>query len=590
MDTRKRLNLIRSAGMSLFIVTSTHVALGQTTLQSIDFRIENGKALVQIKSDGKIEFKKQENTADQQFVLELKDTQLGPIAKREIPTVSMDGPIVLIRPYQKGPDARVVFQLRENSSPTLQQDKNNIEIGFPLMPVVSAAAPVSAQTDVDSLVQAEKSLDSKSFSGSPITIKVRDADVRDVLRLIGEASGFNLIIGDDVKGEITLSLADVPWDQALDVVLNTKQLGAERNNSILRITTLVNQKIEKTAIYEAKMANQQAAPRVTRIFKVSYATLDDIKGVLTTFSKSNGGAVSATNPAAVVEIDKRTNSIIVQDIASNMDRISKLIELLDTQTPQVLVEAKIVEASEGFSNSMDGNLGVQFGKGAQKNSFGSFNGGVATDVLISDPATTTQSDRITGASAKGGAFGTTFGMGFVGLDRLNTFLSLTESENKSKTISSPRTVVLNKEKANILSTIPILFDKVTTTSTGTTTEKIQVDANVGLTVTPTVTNDESVLLDLLIQRDIPKDFSGTIALAKRNIATKVVVENGATLVIGGLYDVSQTNSGYGFPLLRKIPVLGLLFGGTSDTVSRTELFIFITPQIINSKKSGIAGT
>ncbi len=426
-----------------------------------------------------------------------------------------------------------------------------------------------------------------TFSGKSISLKVRDANVADVFKLIGEASGFNVVLGKDVGGKISLSLDEVPWDQALDTVLRTLELGAERNNNILRIVTLKSLTDEKQQELSAALAVKANTPKVTRVFPVSYAALKDLTQALQKFSSvaGNGSGVSGASDPVIVQADDRTNSIIVHDIPQNLDRMKKLIEILDTQTPQVMIEAKVVEASETFSKNLSGNLGIGDTNVA---AFGSFAGGNPVDALVGSPGVFADGSAIGkasgAASAANGTFGFSPSLSFLSSTlRLNAVLGIGESESQAKVMAAPKTVVLNKQKASILSTTPVLTPALTATQNGPQSTLVVTQANLGLTVTPTVTNDASVLMDLNVSKDIPVSLAGGSAVAQRNLQTQVLVESGTTLVIGGIYTSNSSHNASGFPILRDIPIIGWLFGNESNVNDREELLIFVTPRILNPK-------
>jgi len=625
------------------------------TINSIDFQVgENGVSEVIITSDEPVTYTSQENSADKQFVLLVPNANLGPSASRELDTSSFNSPVSLVTPYADNEvpgQSKIVVQLKDGVTPNVAQNGNRLSIQFGGAPVPAAQASasgesefnddqftdstepesvetplsentMSAQSDFQSTPQAtpppvstgvsvqtfSQSNSSGRFVGSPISLKVRDADVRDVLRLIGESSGFNMVIGDGVEGKVTLSLENVPWDQALSVVLDTMKLGAERNESILRVMTLEDLTREKVAKVRARAAAQQVAPRVTRVFPISYSDLEELKTIIekfgnAQFSKTDGlQAGAATGQAllqagygtgssndiktnsAQVEIDKRTNSIIVQDITENLERIAKLIQILDVQTPQVLVEAKIVEASEEFRNRLSGSLGFQVQKGQADGVMG-FNG---SDLSLDSSSLL---GSVTSPSVNGVAANTNVDLGFFisGVKRLNAFLQMTESETLSKVVSSPKTVVLNKQEAEILSTSPTIQTRTVIESGVPIQTPVVTEANTSLKVQPTVTNDDGVLMSLTIQRDVPVQFSDQAAVGRRTMKTRVLVESGNTLVIGGLYDMQKNISEGGVPFLRDIPLLGAFFGGKQKSDRRSELFIFITPKVLGVSKLGVAG-
>jgi type IV pilus assembly protein PilQ len=376
-------------------------------------------------------------------------------------------------------------------------------------------------------------------------------------------------------------------------------LGAERNNNILRITTLESLTNEKQALLRAQRATEASAPKVTKVFPISYANLGDLAATIGKFVSTPTGASATLDPGvtpAVVQVDSRTNSLIVRDLPENIERVRKLIEVLDTQTPQVLVEAKIVEASEGFSKAIGGSLGIGGTTDSGKNQFGgSFAGGNPIDKLVGSPAIFKDGADFAKASLGGGALGGSLSpetLRFLpGVSRVNALLNLGESENQVKVLSSPRTVVINKQKASIVQGTPVLVPTTQVISGVGAVPGVSVQqANLSLDVTPTVTNDGGVLMDLKVSRDIPFTLSqDQTGIANRNINTQVLVDTGSTLVIGGIFTMTNTHQASGFPFLRKIPILGALFGSDSEGTDRSELFIFITPRILNSKEAGLTG-
>ena len=595
-------------------------------VRSIEFKNQDHFGTIEIKSDGPITALKTDNALDKQIVIDLPGATLSKSAKRKLDTSSFSGAVSLVSPYQvEGQDqlARVVVQLREDpKSSELEQNGNTVrlrigsdsivttrsasETSAPSPDAVSAVAPVQTgasdpglKADASAAVPVAASGASdanaatpstpegmiegaisanqtKRYVGKPITLQVRDMNLLDVFQLIGEASGFNVVVGPEVSGKITLALAEVPWDQALDLILSTRQLGAERKNNILRITTLDNLTREKQAELAAKRAAEATAPKVTKVFPISYAKLPDI---VTAF-KNFGSNLAAADAQTVVQPDDRTNSIIVRDTVDNVERMKKIIEVLDVQTPQVLIEAKVIEASETFGRSLSGSLGFGRTNPSTGEGYGSsFNTGALTGSV-----TGTASDK------NSGAIGVSLlpipAAGQVNpFSRINALLSIGESEEKVKVIASPRLVVLNKESASIVSGTPVVI-KTSTVSNGTVSESTTTQmANLSLTVSPTVTNDLGVLMQLAISRDVPL----TASVAPRNITTKVLVDSGGTLVIGGIFTAQDNESSGGFPFLRKIPILGWLFGSESKSNTKSELFIFISPRVLNEKDAGLSG-
>lgn len=275
--------------------------------------------------------------------------------------------------------------------------------------------------------------------------------------------------------------------------------------------------------------------------------------------------------------------------------MKKLIEILDTQTPQILIEAKVIEATESFSKSISGAFGV--GGTGSSSYVASFAGGNPLDPLIGTPGVFANGAAVSAQSnptggTPNGTFGISPSVSFIpGVSQLNALLSWGESENQVKIVSSPKTVVLNKDKASIVEGTPVLVPGTTVVAgVGTVPTSTVQQANVSLNVTPTVTNDGSVLLNLNVSKDVPIALAGgNQGIGARNMSTTVLVESGSTLVIGGIYTLQTSHVGSGFPFLRNLPIIGALFGSDSDSTDRSELFIFVTPRILNVKEAGLSG-
>ena len=305
------------------------------------------------------------------------------------------------------------------------------------------------------------------------------------------------------------------------------------------------------------------------------------------------GTAAAPVASGIVTTDKRTNSIIVNDTPDNVERARKLIQTLDTQTPQVLIEAKVVEADEQGSNSINGAVGSgNYTNGQtsipQNTWFVSNNGSLAIDPLLGAPGPNTSSSTVNGTS---GASILGLGLGFIpGLNQLNATLNLLESQQHLQVISSPRSVVLNKETANIVETTPVGIPSTTITAGSTVTTTTVTQANLSLTVTPTVNNEGSVMLKLTVHRDVPTALSGGAgeAVSSRSMDTTVLVESGSTLVLGGVYSATTQHNDQGFPILHNIPIIGWFFGQQTDVSDHEELIFFITPRILNAKEAGLS--
>ncbi len=379
--------------IGLFVFVWGVAAQAATPVKSIDFKDEAQESVIEITSDGPLTYEKRDDAEKKQVIIDLKDVSLEANASRPLDTSSFaSSSVTLVNPLRvegQADQASVVVQLKDSANAEVTQDGNVLRIKVPHAagatasadalppppsdappadpaatppPPAAGAAPLAeapAQPKNDKLGQFLQAQESKRFVGKSITLQLRDADLIDVFRLIGETSGFNIVMGDDVKGRVTLSLVDVPWDQALDMILRTNKLGAERNNNVLRIATLQSLVSEKTQQLQAKIASEASAPRVTRIFPISYANLSDLQKILVNFvsgsSSSAPGAGSGSLGGAVVSADQRTNSIVVRDTVENIEKMKRPYrDARYAEMPQVLIEAKIVEVKKSFSNQIGG--------------------------------------------------------------------------------------------------------------------------------------------------------------------------------------------------------------------------------------------
>ncbi|GER92961.1 type IV pilus secretin PilQ [hot springs metagenome] len=410
-----------------------------------------------------------------------------------------------------------------------------------------------------------------------VSLDFQDADIVPILRLLGDVSGYNIVVHPDVKGKITMKLMNVPWEQALNIVLKTFNLEKVVEGNVIRIATLKAFQEEKKAVAETREVFGKAEDITTRVFTVNYSNVEKIRD-----SIEKGKLLS---PRGSISVDTRTRSLIVKDIPSNLVEIQKLINNLDKQTPQVLIESRIVEMNTNFSKS----LGVEWGTHwSPPDSRVTLNGSISTSsvtggnssnpVLVNLPAATSTLASPTSAITLGYLNAAqTFG--------LDLRLSAIEAVGKAKLLSTPKIMTLENEQAIIRhgKRIPVTTPG-TTQGTYTTT---YIDANLKITVTPQVAPDSTILMKIEVNKDEPdfsnKDTLGNPAIDTRSVSTQVLVKDGETVVIGGILKSSESNSDSGVPGLSKIPLLGWLFKKETKETSSEELLIFITPKIVKQQ-------
>jgi len=392
-----------------------------------------------------------------------------------------------------------------------------------------------------------------------------------VLRLIAEVSDLNVIAGDEVAGRVTIRLVDVPWDQALDVILLTKNLGFMRVGNVLRIAPSDVIKQEEEMRLQERRAKEKLEDLVVKLQPVNYANVKDIEKMVKRL----------LSPRGSVNIDQRTNTLIMKDIPSVIDEATALVKAIDTQTPQVMIEAKIVEASLDFSREFgsvwsfgaqpfadpyDPSAGVRddLGNNAFRLNTNSSNNAVFANPITAGPT---------------GLFNLA---GFLLDEKLNLGLQLQAAEvnGDGKVISSPRVVTLDNSEASIEQGVSIPFQ---TFENGDAQLEF-VDAVLALQVTPHITADKSIIMEIEVSRNAPDDsvftLTGSPAIAKNQVETETLVKDGQTLVLGGIYVIDKSQRQSRVPYLHRIPIIGAAFRSDEISDSRKELLIFVTPRIV----------
>lgn len=512
--------------------------------------------------------------------------------QRRLNVIDFGTPVTNVDTIQNGKNVRMTIEpkgLWEHSA--YQADRKFIVDVRPLV------------EDPNKLIQGSK----QGYKGDKLSLNFQNIEVRSVLQVIADFTGFNIITSDSVTGNITLRLKDVPWDQALDIIMQARGLGMRKNGNVIMIAPAEEIAAKEKQKLEAERQIEDLEPVVTETYTLKYHRAEDVRKILTDAKQK----ILSKRGSAV--IDARTNTLFVQDTETNLARVDKIIQKIDIPVKQVLIEGRIVLADDGFSKSLGAKFGIGKGVGGTNSGMvtiagnsvasqnlayqsgrlnqgttqysGSSTAGNGTGSTSTGAAKATTSSADSGLNVNlGSTMSTagTIGLTFLKLPAgilLNLELSAAEADNKSKTISSPKVIAANQTKAVIESGVEIPYQEAS--SSGATSVSFK-KATLGLEVTPQITPDNRVDLDLLVKKDSVGDVTnGVPAINTNRVQTKVLVDNGETAVLGGIFEQQDTKTVDKVPFFGDIPLLGHLFKRTENSTSKNELLIFITPKILD---------
>ena len=525
-------------------------------------------------------FQDRENEQNSQYIIEILQSRLGRGLHWPYPMKDFNTNFGWMKADQKDPETvRVLIQVKQDGpfpKAGLSENSRQIIVGFE--GGASRPSKMGASDLDDRQILPAKTLEdlyygNVKFSGSPISFHVIDAPVKQILRFISEESGINMVIDKDVGGTVTLKLEEIPWDQALHIIFKSQSLGYAREGNVITILPL--DKIEKRTERLRQIAQKRQAliPFVTRVIPIVYAKLADITKKIDPFlTKPPAGGKGGGQQGKIIP-NEEGGAIVVIDTQDAIDRIEKLIRFLDQPPKQVMIEARLVEAFENFNESF--NLTWSLNE--------------TLPLTISAEGIMQLLANISGSysfenNAAGDGTGSLSLSGIPFIRNVASSLKIAESEGYARVISSPKVVAISGKSATIERNAPILIGSTTITNTGTgnTTEGVQKeDVKISLKVEPSVTSAGSVFLKVNVERSDPGGEGGAFKI-RRSSETEVLVQNGHTVVIGGIYEEDKTFQKQGLPFLSNIPFFGKIFGPQSSNRSKTELLVFLTPKILDA--------
>ncbi len=520
------------------------------------------------------------------IVIDFINADLPANLQRRLNVVNFNTPVLFIDTMKQGKNTRMVIEPKGNwEQSAYQADKRFI---------VDVRQVVE---DPNKLVQGSK----PGYAGEKLSLNFQNIDVRSVLQVIADFTGLNIITSDTVAGNITLRLKDVPWDQALDIILKSKNLTQRKVGNVVIVAPSDEVAAKEKLALEASQQIEDLEPMRTEIFTLKYMKAEDLKALLTDDKQK---ILSKRGSAA---IDLRTNTVFVQDNAKRIQDIQRIINTTDIPIKQVMIESRLVIATEKFSKSLGARFGIQ--KANNGNGSLGISGTLGSTPTANSGTSVTQGSQTgstglalggtnaVGVSATGqdlmsnlpvtGAFGSIAASlfrlpaGFL----LNLELSALESDGRGKVVSSPRVTTANQQKASIEQGTEIPY--VTPASAASTTPAIAFNkAVLSLEVTPQITPDNKIIMDLSVKKDrVGQIFNSVPSIDTQNLKTQVLVANGETAVLGGIFEQTELNQIDKVPFFGDLPVIGVAFKRNTKQNDKTELLIFITPKVLDENLS-----
>ena len=570
-------------------VVNSKIASSEAAAVTVDFR-KSGRSngIVEImtrKYQGKPDIKQNNGS----LTITLKNYPLPVQAQRNLDVTDFSTPVRNVILKRIGNDTQVVIKNQGTWTHSIKTMNDRIVVEITQKSSVEDSGLPSNQN--------------KSFKGNKVSLDFQDVDVRTVLQILAKESGMNIVASDSVTGKMTLTLKDVPWDQALDLVMQARNLDMRKTGNVINVAPRDELLAKDKAILTQQREIDELGPLYSRTFQLKYKNVEEFRKILKLDDSSSGGNGSKTilSSRGSALIDPATNTLVITDNTFILQKFEKLIAELDVPARQVMVEARIVEAEDGFSRQ----LGVKFGYAGSngKNSWGSnwANAGANRNSYVDKQRTLANWSRNpsqdipalpawtvdpnvnlpTAAATSSIALVHALSSGALGLE-----LSAQQAQNKLKIVSTPRVLTQDRKEAIIESGTEIPYQEASSSGATSTSFK---KAVLGMTVTPNITPDGQIIMDIKINKDsVNSDCRATEpCINTQRLNTNVMVEDGGTLILGGIYREENSEGVSKVPLLGDIPVVGNLFKSKTRSDKKTELLIFITPRIVDNIGSNL---
>jgi type IV pilus assembly protein PilQ len=561
---------------------------GARTITSVDFRRtrDGGGRVVVSLSDASTPVDIRQEGG--RVVAVFKDTGLPAELMRRLDVMDFATPVRTVDTLRTNLDTRIIISADGKYEQLAYQSDNEFTIEI---------NPVAADAEEGSNLFSE----TKEYEGQRLTLNFQDIETRAVLQLLAETSGRNIVVSDTVQGNVTLRLRNVPWDQALDIVMTTKGLDMRQNGNVIIVAPAEEIAARETADLEAQQAISELEPMYSEFLQVNYAKAGDLAILI-----SGEGGNSMLSDRGSIAVDDRTNTLLVQDTAESLQDIRRMVTTLDVPIKQVLIESRIVVVNDDFSRDLGVRLGVTALHESGTGSGGTFISGTGpgTDTMVNsaidnlgDPANGTifpvqvpqlgnrYNVNVPIADAAG-----RFALAVLENDFLvDLELTALEAEGRGEIVSTPRVITANQKEAKIEQGVEIPYQQ--SASSGATTIQFK-KAVLSLTVTPQITPDNNIIMDLKVHKDNVGDIistgglGGTVpSIDTRAVETQVLVADGQTVVLGGIYETERRETINKVPFLGDIPIIGFFFRSKQRVDNKAELLIFVTPRILEEGSS-----
>ena len=563
----------------------SYAAPGSRAISSVDFRRTRdggGRVVVNLTDPSTPVDIRQEGG---RVVAVFKDTSLPAELMRRLDVMDFATPVTTVDTLRTNLDTRIVISADGKYEQLAYQSDNEFTIEI---------NPAPETADTESSLFSEN----KEYEGQRLTLNFQDIETRAVLQLLAETSGKNIVVSDTVQGNVTLRLRNVPWDQALDIVMTTKGLDMRQNGNVIMVAPAEEIAARETADLEAQLAISELEPMYSEFLQVNYAKAGDLANLIT----GAGGSNTMLSERGSLGVDDRTNTLLVQDTAERLQNVRRMVRTLDVPIKQVLIESRIVVVNDDFSRDLGVRLGITTDNIGNRDLLVTSGSGAGANNYLSsivdafnDPTGNTQiefpsqNERYNVNLPVGNPAGR-FSLALLKSDILvDLELSALEAEGRGEIVSTPRVITANQSEATIKQGVEIPYQQ--SSSSGATTISFK-EAVLELVVTPQITPDNNIIMDLRVSKDNVGEIistgglGGTVpSIDTRSVETQVLVADGQTVVLGGIYETERRETVSKVPFLGDIPVVGALFRTKQRTNNKAELLIFVTPRILEEGSS-----